>query len=123
MASPRDTAQVTAVEQNGFYPVVLSGFRNRDWHDLATRLRGSTGVTVALCRALVIELFGSGLIVHPPAVLSGVWLLADAVPPGRVQFTRLKMGRHGFIIDDLELPAPEQSVLQKSYFYILVYLA
>ena len=41
-----DARQVPAVEKNGFYPVVVSGFGPRDWHDLATFFKGSTGVAV-----------------------------------------------------------------------------
>ena len=38
-----DARQIPAVEKNGFYPVVVSGFGPRDWHDLATFFKGSTG--------------------------------------------------------------------------------
>jgi hypothetical protein len=43
-----DPGQVSAVEKNGFYPVVVSGFGPGDWHDLTTCFKGFTGVSVDL---------------------------------------------------------------------------
>jgi hypothetical protein len=43
-----DPGQVSAVEKNRFYPVVVSGFGPGDWHDLTTYFKGFTGVSVDL---------------------------------------------------------------------------
>ena len=48
IASPGIREQVSAIEKYGFYPVVMSGFGPRDWHDLATYFKGYTGATVGL---------------------------------------------------------------------------
>jgi hypothetical protein len=80
-----DPGQVSAVEKNRFYPVVMSGFRPGDWHDSGNLFQRSHR---RRSRSWAVWPHYSGCLARIPTaffaeVFFWVWLLANASPPGR----------------------------------------